>query len=158
MHRMPALRPAVLALAALTAAGCYTYVPADVSDIQPSQTVRLSVDDAELTRLRAYADGRAGTVSGEFVSAGPDAVSMVVRTPLAFQQVEIPRSSIVQAAVRRADPVRNLIVSGALVGAIGLAAYLGFEGRGGEQGGPGPQPDEALIPLFSFGLPLPFGR
>lgn len=158
MHRMPALRPAVLALTALVATGCYTYVPTDVSDIQPSQTVRLSVDDAELTRLRAYADARQGTVSGEFVAVGPEAVSMVVRTPLAFQQVEIPRSSIVEASVRRADPTRNLIVSAAIVGAIGAAAYFGFEGRGGEQGGPGPQPEDALIPLFTFGLPLPFGR
>lgn len=156
--RKSRLHGMVGALGVLLATGCYSYAPVELSEIQPEQTVRMGLSDAELVRLRAFSDPREGTVSGSFVSAGRDSISLVVRTPLAYQQVSIPRSSILESHVRRADPTRNLIVSGALVGAIGLAAYLGFEGRGGEKAGPGPQPDETLVPLFTFGLPLPFGR
>lgn len=158
MNRTSWLRVVSSALGVALISGCYAYVPTDVTEIQPSQVIRVQLTDAELTRLRAFADGRGGTVSGEFVSAGRDSVSLVVRTPLAYQQVAVPRSSIIEASVRRADPKRNLLVSAALVGAVGVAAYLGFEGRGGDKPGPGPQPDESLVPLFTFGLPLPFGR
>lgn len=158
MIRMTNLRAAAVALGAALLSGCYTYVATPVADIQPQQHIRVELSDVELTRLRAFADGREGTVSGSFVSAGADSMAMVVRTPVAYQEVRIPRTSILQTSVRRADPKKNLLVSGALVGAIGLAAYLGFEGRGAENGGPGQEPDESLIPLFTFGLPLPFGR
>ena len=158
MTRISCSRGVLVALGAALLSGCYSYVPTELAAIRPQQNVRVELSDEELVRLRAFADGRAGTVSGDFLGASGDSVSMVVRTPLSYQQVSIPRTSIIQASVRTVDTKKNLIVSAALVGAVGIAAYLGFEGRGGEAGGPGPQPEESVVPFFSFGLPIPFLR
>lgn len=147
-----------LVAALVFTAGCYSYVPTEVAQVSPSQKVRITLEQQEASRLLAFLDARSSTVTGEFLGATGDSVRLVLRTPLAFQEVSIPRASVADLSVREADRTKNLLVSAALVGAVGVAAYLGFEGRGGEPGGPGPQPDESLVPLFSFGLPLPFGR
>jgi hypothetical protein len=83
---------------------------------------------------------------------------LFLRSSSSFQEVEIPLSSVIETQVRNADPVKSIGLSFALVGAIGYAAWKGFSGGGPDRGVLGPFPDETVIPLFSFGLPLPFGR
>ena len=151
---MRSLRSLIPALAILVS-GCHYYAPAEISTLPPQAKIVVQLDDAELTRLLAYSDPRTRTVSGRFVSEFGDSVQMVVRTPLAYRQVVIPKSSIIDLQLRHVDKRKSFLFSATAVGLVGTLAYLGFEGKGGSlAGGEGQGGDAALIPLFSFGLPF----
>jgi len=134
--------------------GCFSYRPTDVSQVEPSSRIRVSLADQEFPRLRAYLDARRGTVSGEFVGYQSDSLTMVVETPISFQEISIARSSVLQVEKREVSRGRSALITAGIIGGIGLLAYLGFDGRGSELVRPGPQPEDSWLPLFSVGVPF----
>lgn len=144
----------LLPVAALLLSGCHYYAPTDVSALRSAAHVRVEVTDEEASRLLSFVDARKRTVSGEFVAAEGDSVKVIVRTPLSYQPVMIPRSGIVSVAERHVDKKKSFIFSAASVGVVGTLAVLGFEGRNNPIGGDGDTGDASLIPLFSIGLPF----
>ncbi len=146
--------PTTLALGALLLSGCYRYVPTELSDVRPQQTVRVRVADEAMPAVRNFVEPREATVSGRVVAVRPDSVELRLETPVAFRQVTLPRSWVLDSSVREVDKGKSFLISAALVGAVGYLAYLGFEGRGGGQAIPGPQPDEQRIPLLELALPF----
>jgi len=154
----PRRRGRLALLSALAASfvlgGCFSYRPAEVSQVEPSSRIRVSLADQEFPRLRAYLDARQGTVSGEFVGYESDSLTMVVETPISFQEISIARSSVLQVEQREVNQLRSVLISAGIIGGVGLLAYLGFDGRGGELARPGPQPEDSWLPLFSVGLPF----
>lgn len=146
--------PIALAAGALLLSGCYRYVPVEMSEVRPEQTVRVRVADEAFPRVRNFVDAREGTVSGQLLELGADSVELRLETPVAFQPVTLSRSHLLETSVREVDKGKSFMISAALVGAVGYLAYLGFEGRGDGRAVPGPQPDEQRIPLFELALPF----
>lgn len=143
---------------AVVLSGCHYYAPAEPSALGPQERIRVQVNPNEAANLMAFVDARSMTVSGQFISQSADSVRMVVRTPLAFAPVSIPRTSIVSLERRSVDNKKSFIFSAAAVATIGVLAYKGFEGNNNNiPGGDGDGGDATVIPLFSWVLGLPFG-
>ena len=147
---MPCSVPPVVALVAtLAAAGCATYRPAVVEDLSPSQRVRVRVEPETLADLVAFAEGAQGQLGGRFIAVRGDSVAFRFETPSSYRQVVLHQSAILGLEQRESSPARSIAFSAAIVGGVGILAYLGFEGR--ESGDDSLPPDsEALVPLFVF--------
>ena len=147
---MPCSVPPVFALVAtLAAAGCATYRPAVVEDLSPSQRVRVRVEPETLADLVAFAEGAQGQLGGRFIAVRGDSVAFRFETPSSYRQVVLHQSAILGLEQRESSPARSIAFSAAVVGGVGILAYLGFEGR--ESGDDSLPPDsEALVPLFVF--------
>ena len=147
---MPCSVPPVVALVAtLAAAGCATYRPAVVEDLSPSQRVRVRVEPEILADLVAFAEGAQGQLGGRFIAVRGDSVAFRFETPSSYRQVVLHQSAILGLEQRESSPARSIAFSAAVVGGVGILAYLGFEGR--ESGDDSLPPDsEALVPLFVF--------
>ena len=147
---MPCSVPPVVALVAtLAAAGCATYRPAVVEDLSPSQRVRVRVEPDILADLVAFAEGAQGQLGGRFIAVQGDSVAFRFETPSSYRQVVLHQSAILGLEQRESSPARSIAFSAAVVGGVGILAYLGFEGR--ESGDDSLPPDsEALVPLFVF--------
>lgn len=137
----------------LSASACMSYVPAELNEVRPAQKVRLTVDEAQLGRLAAFANGVTRSVDGEFLGFEGQASRVIVRTPTAFQEVLIPNSSILGTQIRRPDNKKNFLISAVSVGGIGLLAWKGFTGGGNRGPTVGPVADEAVVPLYGVTLP-----
>jgi hypothetical protein len=153
---MSKIRPLCI-LSVLLFTGCVKYVQTDVSQLKSTDRIRVELDQEQLALLRAFADNREGTVNGRFVEATADSVSMVVETPTAYQEVRIPRRSIIDTRLRKPDNKKSFVISVVLVGGIGALAAIGFEGRNNDPTGDDTGIDESRIPLFNFRLPFGFG-
>ena len=88
---MANLRP-LLFVVLFAASGCASYQPAEISTLQPTDQIRLELDQTELARLLAFANTSTRTVSGRFVNQMSDSVTIVVRTPASFMQVSVPHT------------------------------------------------------------------
>lgn len=158
-RNMTSFRPLFLVVL-FAASGCTSYQLAEISSLQPSDHIRLELDQAELGRLLAFVDPAKRTVSGRFVNRMADSVTIVVETPTTFMQVSVPRSSILQTSRRVLDNRKSFFVSVLVVGAAAALALVGFEGGGEDSFGDDTGIDETLIPLLGFRIPfsLSFGR
>ena len=96
---MVKFRP-LLFVVLFAAAGCASYQPIELSTLQPTDQVRLELDQTQLARLLAFANTSNNSVSGRFVNQTGDSVTIVVETPSTFMQVSVPRRSIVQTSRR----------------------------------------------------------
>lgn len=153
-----------LAVGLLAAAGCYEYVPSGLDEIAPRQQVRARLAPAEATRLEDFVTTGTRAVEGEVVSIGRDTILVLVevhselrgtRIQSLNQRVSIGRAGILDIESRRLDRGRTYgaVLGGAL--AIGIfAADRIFGDSGSSTDDPGPPPDEARVPLFSFSVPL----
>lgn len=151
----PGLTRACVALA-MACAGCATYRSATVDDLSPQQRVRIQVEPEVLADLVAFADGPEGSIGGRFVGLRGDSAAFRFETPSSYREVAIPRTAIRGVERRESSPARNVALSVAVVGGIGVLAWLGFEGRDGQGDEvPGDEPD-ALTPLLL--LVVPTGR
>lgn len=149
-------RPAWRVLAACAAvhgAGCATYQQAAVDDLSPRDRVRLEVDDRELPALVAFAEGPRGRLAGRFVGMAGDSATFQLENAVGYRTVTLAPASVVFLERRKPELVRSLLLSGAIVGGVGVLAYLGFEG-GGQGGDPDTDGSEALAPLFFISLPV----
>ena len=143
------LPPVVAFVATLAATGCATYRPAVVEDLSPSQRVRVRVEPETLADLVAFAEGAQGQLGGRFIAVRGDSVAFRFETPSSYRQVVLHQSAILGLEQRESSPARSIAFSAAVVGGVGILAYLGFEGR--ESGDDSLPPDsEALVPLFVF--------
>jgi len=140
--------------------GCASYQMAELADLTSADRVRLELEQQELARLIQFADPATRTVSGDFVAAGQDSVSVVVHTAGSYRQVQIPRSAVVGTSRRVVDNRKSFIISAAIVGGVAALAIRGFEGRDSSPGGDGGGIDESRVPSFKFRIPfsLGFGR
>ncbi len=157
VHRTPAsLRIPLLLLLATLATGCTTYRTVSIGELPARQRVRMVLAPEEAGRHLFYARGNEGYLSGQFVELQGDSAVFLLTTPTARSRVSIPRSAIVQLERRDVSAGRSLLVSAALVGGVGLLAWLGFEGEENT----GPDPDDDLTDQFAPGvrIVIPFGR
>lgn len=145
-------------MVALATGGCYNYVSTDLPAIEPPEHVRLRLTETGVSGLLAFADARSSSVSGRILAVSPDSVTVVLRTPVAYREAQIPRSAIVEVQERRLDKKKSFLLSAGAVAAVGIAAYLGFEGKNNVPPGEGGEPPEARIPLVRFNLPFGGGR
>lgn len=142
--------PVVVLVAVLSSgAGCATYRPAVVEELAPEQRVRVRVEPEVLADLVAFAEGAQGQLGGRFAELRGDSVEFRFETPSSYRQVVLHRSAILGLERRETSPARSIAFSAAVVGGIGVLAYLGFEGQ--ESGDDSLPPDtEALVPLLVF--------
>ncbi len=145
----------VATTAAVQLAGCATYQHAVVDDLSPRDRVRLEVDDSELPALVAFAEGPRGRLAGRFVGMAGDSATFQLQNATGYRTVTLAPASVVFLERRKPELARSLLLSGAIVGGVGVLAYLGFEG-GGQGGDPDTGGPEALTPLFF--ISFPFGR
>jgi len=141
------------AWAAVHGAGCATYQHAAVDDLSPRDRVRLEVDDRELPALVAFAEGPRGRLAGRFVGMAGDSATFQLQNAAGYRTVTLAPASVVFLERRKPELARSLLLSGAIVGGVGVLAYLGFEG-GGQGGDPEPDGSEAFAPLFFVVLPV----
>ena len=144
-------RTARIALA-LACAGCATYRPVTMNDLSPQQRVRVQVEPEVLADLVAFAEGAEGHLSGRFVEMRGDSVAFRFETPSSYREVAMPRSAVLSIAGRASSPTRSVALSAAIVGGVGLAAWLGFEGRSSGDAGDDAETD-ALVPVLLFAIP-----
>lgn len=150
-RRNALLRPApiVALVAVLSSAGCATYRPAVVEELAPDQRVRVRVEPEVLADLVAFAEGAQGQLGGRFTELRGDSAAFRFETPSSYRQVVLHRSAILGLERRETNPARSIAFSAAVVGGVGVLAWLGFEGR--ESGDDSLPPDtEALTPFFVF--------
>ncbi len=138
------------------AAGCASYQPVEISSLQPSDQVRLELDQAELAKLLAFVDPSTRSVGGRFVNETGDSMAIVVQTPTSFMQVSVPLSSIVQTQLRTVDNRTTFLFSALAVGGVAFLAWKGFEGGGSDRPGDDTGIDETRIPLLGFRIPFSF--
>ncbi len=137
-------------------AGCASYQPTELSTLQPTDQVRLELDQTELARLLAFANTSTNSVSGRFVNQMGDSVTIVVETPSTFMQVSVPRSSIVQTSRREIDNRKSFFFSALVVGGAAALAVMDFAGGGRDSIGDDTGVDETWIPLLGFRIPFSF--
>lgn len=141
------------ACAVVHGAGCAAYQQAAIADLSPRDRVRIEVDDRELPALVAFAEGPRGRLAGRFVGMAGDSATFRLQNAAGYRTVTLAPASVVFLERREPELARSLILSGAIVGGVGVLAYLGFEG-GGQGGDPEPPGSEAFAPLFFISLPV----
>ena len=158
------MRPVhLLALgAAGAAAGCFSYVPVNPSEVSPGQEVRLRLTAEEAARYpdlrlrdaRLMEGTLVETTDGELVVAASIAAGDPTRgTRVLVQQVSVPRSGILEVELREIDKVRTgllVVGGGAIITAVIIKGGSAFGGRDGPDG----EVIEARIPLVRFRLPV----
>jgi len=152
--RLIPFKPCRAARIALVAAcaGCATYRPVTVDDLSPQQRVRIQVEPDVLADLVAFAEGAEGHLGGRFMEVRGDSVAFRFETPSSYREVVLPRSAVLSVAGRESSPIRSVALSAAIVGGVGVAAWLGFEGRASGDDGDDADTD-ALVPVFLFTIP-----
>lgn len=141
------------ACAAVHGAGCAAYHHAAIDDLSPRDRVRIEVDDRELPALIAFAEGPRGRLAGRFVGMAGDSATFQLQNAAGYRTVTLAPASVVFLERREPELARSLLLSGAIVGGVGVLAYLGFEG-GGQGGDPDTDGSEAFAPLFFISLPV----
>ena len=151
-----------VAALALLLGGCVSYAQTNIASLSPQDRVRVQVADSELPRLLHYVNTDSRQVSGTFVEASGDSVTVVLRSPGSFAEVSIPRSGIVLVERGKPDVKRNLLGSALIVGGIAAIAVLGFEGDSKEGIDLGSGTDEMRPPVvrlrFPFAISVGGGR
>ena len=151
----------VVALALLSG-GCVSYAQTDIASLHPQDRIRVEVADSELPRLLQYVNTDSRQVSGTFLEASGDSVSVVLRSPGSFAEVSIPLANIVLVERGQPDVKRNLLGSAVIVGGIAAIAVLGFEGNSKEDIDLGGGTDEMRPPVvrlrFPFAIRIGAGR
>ncbi|MCE2455394.1 MAG: hypothetical protein J4G12_06170 [Gemmatimonadetes bacterium] len=128
--RFSSIKLIALAIPIVIAGGCVSYAQTSVAELEPTDKVRIEIDDSEVARLLAFVDDRSQSVSGDFVHASEDSISVVVRTPASYSKVSIPLSAIVLLERGRTNVAANVIGSAALLGGLTAIAVAGFDGGG----------------------------
>jgi hypothetical protein len=148
--------------AAGAAAGCFSYVPVNPSEVSPGQEVRLRLTAEEAARYpdlrlrdaRLMEGTLVETTDGELVVAASIAAGDPTRgTRVLVQQVSVPRSGILEVELREIDKVRTgllVVGGGAIITAVIIKGGSAFGGRDGPDG----EVIEARIPLVRFRLPV----
>jgi len=163
ISRSLVLLPLGLLVAAST--GCYTFRPAEVSDVVPGQDIRMRVTGAFADSLGSMLQREdARVVEGTVVSDGPRSLMLDVtvsnelegmRLESFSQRVEVPDAAFVEVEIKELSKPRTF---GALAAVAGVAAAVVISQFSGESGGaqqPGPgRPVESTIsiPLSSWPL------
>lgn len=156
MSQQQLLRLTTLALLG-AAAGCYTFEPVPLSELQPQMGVRarLSVEQSEAFQDALPNQDR--LLEGTVVENGSDHLMLQVpvstlvapgRFETIGQRLEIPNSGILEVERKELDRTRTYIavgVGGVVVGAI---LYQIFEGKfGGDTQNRPPGPVETTFPI-----------
>ncbi len=134
--------------------GCASYRPAAISELAPREQVRMRLAPQELGELVAFADAN-GLVSGRFVQLEGDTAHLLLTAPGSQRRALLHRASILEIERREGNPGKSLLFSAAVVGGIGVAAWLGFEEGRQAPGGPGDEDgDEAFAPVLRLRIPI----
>ncbi len=153
------LRVAVMALAAASLAGCYTYAPVSIEAVSLGETVRARLTPEARARLPAQVRGDDGTLEGELLDRDGGALTLFVPTAVRQQgffaedlheRVRLPSADVVEVRRRQLDRPRTYALA-----AAGGAAVIGIaiETLTGKTGGntidrTTPGPSAARIPFF----------
>ena len=144
------IRRQLLPLAALAAAGCYTYTPAPSADIPPGREIRASLTDAGSVQLGSLIGPRAAAIEGRFAARTDTTITVSVSQVTRFdgseetwrgERVIVPRSAFAAVQRRQFSRARTAGLTGTLLAAAVLAvrSFGSEEGiPGGGTGNPGP--------------------
>jgi len=158
---MQVLKKTLALAAVVSAAGCYTYIPTELSTVPAGQEVRVYMSRLALAALPEDIPANDLYLRGSLTAQADD--SLTIRVPITSRQqglsvseirqdVRVPTAEIVAVQRREFSTGRTaLAIGGAAVGAGAIIALI-FEAVGG--GGPGDPPGDDLsrVPLFSIPL------
>ena len=104
---------------AVVLSACHKWVTVEPPDLALQEQVEEPIDDRDVLRLRFEESG--ASIEGKLQSLGPD--SLVVAKGI--NQATVPRSTVSEVAVRRADPAGTAAtVLGSIVGGVLLLAAI----------------------------------
>jgi hypothetical protein len=139
-------------------AGCYRYVPADLSAVQPGREVRVRVSETESNRFAAVLTPGVRVLEGEVVELTGQSVLLQVpvaamdqgsRIETLSQRLDVSRSGILDVELRQIDKTKTgLLVGGAIaIGGFILVKSLSGAFSSDEEDGGTPGTD-ILVPIF----------
>ena len=126
-HLARLARSACVAAAALTAAGCFVYRPAQPGGVEPGQVVRVALTPSGAEQVTTQVGPRVTTLDGRVIGARDSAlavaVSQLTRSPAGEEfwtgdSVVVPVRAVSSLAVRELDRKRSAWATGGLV--VGL--------------------------------------
>jgi hypothetical protein len=147
----------MLVFVSMISAGCYSYVPARMENIEPGQAVRLRLTPEEADRLNSVRMTDETVMDGIVVDRSNSELMVDTRvgtadpmrqTRMLHQRVNVPFGQIRDVELRERDKLKTVAAVGgvALVVGIGVAAAL--------QGGSGGRPIDGNGPPEFHGYPL----
>jgi len=131
---------------AVTAFGCYTYVPSAVDDIPLQAEVQATLSTAGEVGLRDRVGLQTGRLQGELVARSEDQLLIAIPTTGPFtsstgerfyQRIDISRADVLSIAVKEQSTARTVAL---LVGAAGAATAVTIVTFSAERN-PGDAPD-----------------
>ena len=163
IHR-PIRTIAAVTAAASFLAGCYTYRPAELSEVAPDSRVRLTVSARQAVELEEALRDTRRTFNAMYIGEndGQLLFSVPVLNPMpgmsaraVNNRVSVPREEVTSLERRDLSTWRtaSVIAAGALAVGLGAWEVFGANNNGRDEDKP-PDVNNIRIPLFS----LPFGR
>lgn len=162
-HRAIRAMTAVTAAASLLS-GCYTYRPAELSEVAPETRVRLTVSARQALELEEALRETSRTFNATYMgqNEGQLLFSVPILNPMpgmssqaVNNRVSVPQGEITSLELRELSTWRTASVIAAGVLAVGFGAWevFGANNNGRDEDKP-PDVNNVRIPLFSF----PVGR
>lgn len=164
MRHRPIRAMAAVTTAASFLAGCYTYRPAELSEVVPESRVRVTVSARQAVELAEALRETDRTFNASYVgeNAGQLLFSVPILNPMpgmssraVNSRVSVPQEEITGLERRELSKWRTASVIAAAALAVGYGAWEAFGGN--SEARPLDKPpnvDNTRIPLFSF----PIGR
>jgi hypothetical protein len=123
----PLARSAWVAAAAITAAGCFVYRPAQPGGVEPGQVVRVSLTPSGAEQVTTQVGPRVTTLDGRVIGARDStlavAVTQLTRAPASEEfwtgdSVLVPVRGLSSVSVRELDRQRSVLATGGVLVAL----------------------------------------
>jgi hypothetical protein len=154
----------ILLLAAVMAAGCFSYQETSLATVAPGQSVRVRISPEEADRLVELRLTDDRLVDGVLVSNGGDGLLLDTTVGMSDpqrgtralrQRITIPPGEIREVELKRVNWLRTGALAGGVAVGVGVVIAAALEGGGGKDGPGGPDPSELVVPArLGFRLPL----
>jgi len=157
------LRGVMLALGAVFAMGCYTYVPVEVGTIAPGESVRARLSSEAVDQLPPTVQGEGRFLEGELLDRDSDGFTLFVSSAVRQQgfyaqslreRVRLTESDVIELERRQLNRSQTYVLVGAGAAAVTAIAIQTLSGKtGGNTIDPTvPGPSASRILLFSVGV------
>ena len=134
----------------LSGSGCYRYVPTQLSQLQPSEDVKVRITESALQRLIKDFSANTTELEGQISAEGPDSVSLSVQIARQYQGITLEnvrqtlflgRTEVVEVRRRELSRSRTALAAGGA-----LAVFVVLVNSVIQQGDPDPPGEDPPPP------------
>ena len=148
---------AALVSSLLLVSGCYSYVPANMGQIEPGQAVRVRLTPEEADRLEPVRLTDSRVLDGLVVNRS--ASELLVEAPIGrldpmggtrtlIQRISLPLGEIRDIERRERDRLKTGAAIGGVALVVGVGVFAALKGGSGRRSGEEPGPAESRSPVY----------